>query len=47
MRRMRRCSGIVVWMPSMMNMSSARDMRDDGFGRGRVPRTMSLAIIES
>ena len=44
--RIRRCSGIVVLMPSMTVISSVRRMRAIASWRSR-PWTMILAIIES
>src|SRR5271166_1167255 len=43
---MRRCSGMLVKMPSTTNISKARDMREIASARSR-PRTTSLAISES
>jgi hypothetical protein len=44
--RIRRCSGIVVLIPSIVVISSVRFHARDRFGRSR-PWTISLAIIES
>ena len=44
--RIFRCSGIVVYTPSTINISSARDMREIASLRS-LPRTISFAIRES